>query len=714
MLRSNEEMKATVRVIEDFGEGVGTCDAVPGTIVIENHLGESPTTVDGLNATTSLTDSQLTKLKQCYEPCEMEVTMDETLAADEVVYSNTHVEIEIMTGEPETNPQAIDPEHPFTKLFRVTMHNLPQDPVSVYEKVVVVGDKVISKFFSVPFPRYKPLTVVQDPPGGLSTVSYSKAYANFVVKSDTHEEFHGFYLTTALAPVKVETTVQQCTGLGAAVCTKVADTESTPIKLTVDQSHAWGDKDQDDNYGTERVWSFAIDLATSDDPMMAGVDSDMFLVPALNVVWLETEEVSFDTETCGASKETKVKWSLEGQENKEVFSWLSAFEIENKELPDLKKLLQLAEESPDPDQTEEELEEKIKELKAAIEAWEENLEHNKEVRQKAGSGQLDPIQALWTDTSGTYDCIPKINEVEDPKKASKVQSDASKKAKCDGFSASHIKDEAGLGISLVPHELIDEAVKVGETSKDETTDTERQALRNIDTIKFSGGGSTYTFTYDIEKQIDAVGGSTAIHEFTAGLDVNFGFKVFGVGMSFEGAVGYNYNEEDTEETQTGVSTSGTVEFTLGDPDPLDVFDVSVFLHPDYGTLVFHTSSGQSSCPHEPNTVHLERPGISVLKRPAAPVLPNEPAVFEVLLTNDGPGYSDFNLFNLNSENQDGLAIMVDGHSLAVPIDFEGFPAGARHATIVLNRGPSKFEYDPVAVGVFLEQGVVREAWGESV
>ena len=139
MLRSNEEMKATVRVIEDFGEGVGTCDAVPGTIVIENHLGESPTTVDGLNATTSLTDSQLTKLKQCYEPCEMEVTMDETLAADEVVYSNTHVEIEIMTGEPETNPQAIDPEHPFTKLFRVTMHNLPQDPVSVYEKVVVVS-----------------------------------------------------------------------------------------------------------------------------------------------------------------------------------------------------------------------------------------------------------------------------------------------------------------------------------------------------------------------------------------------------------------------------------------------------------------------------------------------------------------------------------------------------------------------------------------------
>ena len=171
-----------------------------------------------------------------------------------------------MTGEPETNPQALDPDNPFTKLFRASMHNLPQDPVSVLEKVVVVGDKVISEYFSVPLPRYQPLTVVQDPPGGLSTATYSKAYANFVVESHAHEEYHGFYFTTGLAPIKVETGVQQCVGLGAAVCTKVADTESTPLKLTVDQSHMFGTQDGDDNYGTERVWSFTIDLTTSDNP----------------------------------------------------------------------------------------------------------------------------------------------------------------------------------------------------------------------------------------------------------------------------------------------------------------------------------------------------------------------------------------------------------------------------------------------------------------
>ena len=170
------------------------------------------------------------------------------------------------------------------------------------------------------------------------------------------------------------------------------------------------------------------------------------------------------------------------------------------------------------------------------------------------------------------------------------------------------------------------------------------------------------------------------------------------GMSFEGAAGYHYQGDKEVEDDAGVERSATVEFTLGDPDPLDVFDVEVYLHPDYGTLVFHTSSGQSSCPHEPNTVHLERPGISILKRPLAPVLPDEPAGFELLLTNDGPRYSDFNLFMLNSENQDSLGIFINTQELATSIDFEGFPPGARYVTAIVERGVTKYKYDPIPLG----------------
>ncbi|EGD74786.1 hypothetical protein PTSG_07019 [Salpingoeca rosetta] len=698
VIKQNVELKATVKVIEDYGEGVGTCDAVPGQIEVENQLGESPATVDALNATTSLTDKQLNKLKLCYDTCLMDVKMDEELQDGETVYSNTRIELNIMTGEPETNPQAVNPENPYSKLFRVTMHNLPQDPVSVYEKVVVVGDKVISKYFSVPFPRYQPLTVIQDPPGGLSTVTYSKAYTNFLVDSHTHEEYHGFYFTTGLAPVKVETGVEQCVGLGAAVCTKVADTESTPFKLTVDQTHTFGNMDPDDNYGTERVWSFEIELTTSDDVMLAGERSDMFLVPALNVVWMETEEVSFDVEQCRASKETKVKWSLEGQDNSELITWISAFEIENKELPDLRKLLALAEEPPgdDDDETEEDRAEKVAELKRAIKAWEDNLDRNKEVRDKAAAGTLDPVQDLWSKTSAEHDCAPPLSMIENPKKASKLLSEASKVNRCDGFGAAHIKDDAGKGISLAPHDLIDGATDLDDK---EASDQDKQDLRSIKTIKFSGGGSTYTFGFDLEQTKSAVGGSSRTHEVTAGVDVEFGFKVFGVGMSFELSTGYNYEGTTAEEHEAGVTTGTHIEFTLGDPDPLDVFDVQVFLHPDYGTLVFHTTSGQSSCPHEPNTVQLEQPGISVLTRPEAPVLPGEPAVFEVLLKNDGPMTSDFNLFYLSWLNQDGLEVVANGQALETPLIFEGFPgSSAKYLTITVNQGPSKFKYDPVAIG----------------
>ncbi|EGD77163.1 hemagglutinin/amebocyte aggregation factor [Salpingoeca rosetta] len=700
VIKQNVELKATVKVIEDYGEGVGTCDAVPGQIEVENQLGESPATVDALNATTSLTDKQLNKLKLCYDTCLMDVKMDEELKNGETVYSNTRIELNIMTGEPETNPQAVNPENPYSKLFRVTMHNLPQDPVSVYEKVVVVGDKVISKYFSVPFPRYQPLTVIQDPPGGLSTVTYSKAYTNFLVDSHTHEEYHGFYFTTGLAPVKVETGVQQCVGLGAAVCTKVADTESTPFKLTVDQTHTFGNMDPDDNYGTERVWSFEIELTTSDDVMTAGERSDMFLVPALNVVWLETEEVSFDVEQCQAAKETKVKWSLEGQDNSELITWLSAFEIENKELPDLRKLLALAEQPPgdddDDDETEADRLEKVAELKRAIKAWEDNLDRNKEVRDKAAAGTLDPVQDLWSKTSAEHDCAPPLSMIENPKKASKLLSEASKVNRCDGFGAAHIKDDAGKGISLAPHDLIDGATDLDDK---EASDQDKQDLRSIKTIKFSGGGSTYTFGFDLEQTKSAVGGSSRTHEVTAGVDVEFGFKVFGVGMSFELSTGYNYEGTTAEEHEAGVTTGTHIEFTLGDPDPLDVFDVQVFLHPDYGTLVFHTTSGQSSCPHEPNTVQLEKPSVSVLKRPEAPVLPGEPAVFELLLKNDGPMTSDFNLFYLSWLNQDGLEVVANGQALETALIFEGFPGNsAKYITITVNQGPNKFKYDPVAIG----------------
>ena len=447
---------------------------------------------------------------------------------------------------------------------------------------------------------------------------------------------------------------------GAANCINLVKAKTEPVTIMAETTNLFGGRPADKNHETEQTWSFSLDVETSDNEMLAGESSDMFLVPALNVIFLDTDVISFDTETCEVSKSRTTTWSLDSDENTEVMSWLSAFEIETKELPDLKRRLDNAEANGDSD-------EEIAELERAIDAWQANLDRNKEVRDMAATGGLSSVHDFWTASEDTFD-----HDNVDP-----------------------IDGEMNKGIALAPHGAIDGAV---DTDGGAADDTEKNDLRAINTIKFSGGGSTYSFTYEESTEKSVVSTSETQHEVKAGAAFSFELASSGVGAAFK-ITPLGIGEFETSEgEEEGYSTSYSASFTLGDPDPLDVFDVQIFKHPDFNTLVFHTTSGQSSCPHEDGTLPLELPSMNILRQPAAPVLPNEPAVFELLLKNDGERYSDFNLFMLNSENQDGLTVRVDGRPLSAPVDYEGFPVGARRVTVLLERGPSKYDYDPVAIG----------------
>ncbi|EGD74967.1 hypothetical protein PTSG_07192 [Salpingoeca rosetta] len=666
VMQQRTQTVATITVIEDFGAGVETCDIVPGALEIENQLGESPVRAKQI---TGISKSQRDLLTACYDTCSREVQHEQRVNGENVEQFNAHVALTLLTGGPELNAEAVDPDHPHTKLFRVTMHNLPHDPVTVYEKVVVVGQQARGASASIPFPRYKPLLVVQDPPGGLSSATYSNTYANYKISSSSYESYGGFQVAAELTPFRADAELDLCVGLGAANCINLVKTKTAPVTIQADNTNLWGGKDADDNRDTEQVWSFSIDVATSDEPMLAGEQSDMFLVPSLNVLFLDTDVVDFDASTCEVTKSLKTTWSLEAEENKEVMTWLSVFEIENKEIPDLKQRLsatqtELATEEDDELRTE--LQAKEAELRNALDAWNTTLHRNREVRKSAGEGSLKKVQSLWT----VGDSLQHAN-------------------------TGHIEDGMNKGVAFAPHDLIEKAKNTDGT---DTTEEDYEKLRAINAIKFAGGGATYSFAYDTSLDKSVTDASTHKHTLEGGITFNHEFSFSGFGADFSLTTLGLGEWELSDETTEGYQKETSISFTLGDADPLDIFDVEVFLHPDFGTLVFHTTSGQSSCPHEEGTLALENPGISILKQPAAPVLPNEPAVFEVLLKNDGPGYTDLNLFNLNSENQDGLTILVDGRSLASPIDYEGFPVGARHATIMITRGPSKYKYNPVAVG----------------
>ena len=220
VIGQNLPTNATIKITEDYGEGVGVCDIVPGTLEVENQLGESPKDVALLQSTGQVTsDETAARLKRCYKPCEeLPVEMDTTQGSGGSVLSNTHVTLQIQTGGPQLNPQSHDKGHPFTKLFVATMHNLPHDPVSERVLVVVTGQHARSAGDSITIPRFNPLLVVQDPPGGMSTASHSNTYANVLVEHKEWEAYKGFFLGFEETPFKVCECVSECACAHVLVC----------------------------------------------------------------------------------------------------------------------------------------------------------------------------------------------------------------------------------------------------------------------------------------------------------------------------------------------------------------------------------------------------------------------------------------------------------------------------------------------------------------
>ena len=81
-------------------------------------------------------------------------------------------------------------------------------------------------------------------------------------------------------------------------------------------------------------------------------------------------------------------------------------------------------------------------------------------------------------------------------------------------------------------------------------------------------------------------------------------------------------------------------FHLEDPDDGDYFVVQVFKDPYYGTPLFFTNGGASSCQHEANTARRSRPMIEVNYIGPAVLLPGEAALFEVTVSNGVEFYEE--------------------------------------------------------------------------
>lgn len=141
---------------------------------------------------------------------------------------------------------------------------------------------------------------------------------------------------------------------------------------------------------------------------------------------------------------------------------------------------------------------------------------------------------------------------------------------------------------------------------------------------------------------------------------------------------------------------GSVTVVLGDKQYTDSFDVEMFVDQRYGGIMFNTTGGQSSCPHEANTVPIFNPKLEVTTK-SIHVLPDDEIIFDVMLQNQQDFSGTFELFPSNVQNRGGLSLSLNGAPFSLPQLYFGVDSKPVHTLLTVKRGPSLYEYPTIDI-----------------
>ncbi len=212
---------------------------------------------------------------------------------------------------------------------------------------------------------------------------------------------------------------------------------------------------------------------------------------------------------------------------------------------------------------------------------------------------------------------------------------------------------------------------------------------------FDGAAGTFEFS-----ETEEVTSSLTLEfemEIYGSVAVEVGAEANGVGVS--GGVMVSFQTSMGVSETSEITNSNTVGYVLADDDPGDFFSVDVLWDGAYGTPVFATVSGASSCPYEPDTAPREGVQLSADETIAINVPPDEPAVFSLLLgnTSQTDESGDYAISILQETNPHGAVFAVNGIPFAdqFPIFLE---AGMQTpVTLTIERGPEAYVYEGLEV-----------------
>lgn len=269
----------------------------------------------------------------------------------------------------------------------------------------------------------------------------------------------------------------------------------------------------------------------------------------------------------------------------------------------------------------------------------------------------------------------------------------------DGFATEYVYSEAHIRDVLIPElEVLNKPKSVAmwedilaknEANKASAVFKENRSfdagvIYEYETVDEKSQSLDFEFEVGMTAEI---GSSIGIENGGIGVTSDFSMKM---GISIGGA----YNTSSTNTT--------TVGYHLEDNDVGDNFSINILKDKVYGTPVFKTVSGQSSCPHEPNTQHRDEVFVQVLESTQTNIPETEAAVFEIQVGNISPAEHRrvYTLAVDQGGNTDGAIIRINGQAPGLPVDFDLEFGQNVPVTVTVEKGPVEYDYTDLKLRFF--------------
>ena len=311
---------------QEFGFDIISCSRYPAntTISIQNQVGviDSPGDREFLSQLEGNPDftQQVQALQACSPSCSHPLQMDEATG------ENAQASVVLLSGQP----------NPFGSTMTKPLFVVMDKSGSIHKSdVVVTGDFALAGSQSVALPTHKPLLVLRDPPGGSSYAYYENMISTIRMEMKDYETFVGLDVSMK-GSFGTTSEIQTCAGLFVEMCLELIEGKiKKTLKGAGETNFLVSLIDEKTAGSFTTTWSFQ----TSTEVWVAGKDSDIFLVPNLNAKFQKVQEVGFNKSnvfggTCAFATE-KTKFSLTSPENKPGIGFLSRFEIDKVEIPEL-------------------------------------------------------------------------------------------------------------------------------------------------------------------------------------------------------------------------------------------------------------------------------------------------------------------------------------------------------------------------------------------